>query len=83
MYQENARFILQNRKKLKGKYHGGIKVKYLQIRGKFRNVKDYLERDKKKSVGNLYPYTPFSNHLTTSFILHAHTHLDLPTNAVC
>lgn len=60
----------QNIKKLKGKHHGGIKVKYLQIRVKFRNLKDYLGRDKKRSVGNLHPFTLlcntlFPNHLTT------------------
>lgn len=56
MYPENARFIFYDRKKLKGKHHDGLKVKHLQIKGKFGNLKDCLERDKKKS-GDLYPST--------------------------
>lgn len=78
MYQENARFSLQDRNKFKGNHHGGIKVKCLQVRGQFRNLKDYLERDKKRSVGNLYPSTfpsdtPFPQSLHNLFLPLTHT----------
>lgn len=76
---------MQDKKKLKEKHHGSFKVKYLQKRGKFRNVKDSLERDNTKSVRNLCS-APFPSALLSPASSLAptipHTPLNLPTNAV-